>query len=99
MYMVFSFDNNVSIVSKSQEVYGIPLTEEILKANDKIIHYLQPYNIYMIGWVSLHPDIDDYKNRIFVVCANGEKIMPPIQFVHQLQHLLFGLGLNSEMEV
>ena len=40
-----------------------------------------------------------YKNRIFVVCANGEKIMPPIQFVHQLQHLLFGLGLNSEMEV
>ena len=53
----------------------------------------------MIGWVSLHPNIDDYKNRIFVVCANGEKIMPPIQFVHELQHLLFGLGLNSEMEV
>ena len=98
-YVHGSFDNNVYIVSKSQEVHGIPLTDEILKANDKIIHYLQPYNIYMIGWISLHPNIDDYKNRIFVVCANGEKIMPPIQFVHQLQHLLFGLGLNSEMEV
>ena len=98
-YVHGSFGNNVYIISKSQEVYGIPLTEKILKANDKIIHYLQPYNIYMIGWVSLHPDIDDYKNRIFVVCANGEKIMPPIHFVHQLQHLLFGLGLNSEMEV
>lgn len=87
-YIHGSFDNNVYIVSKSQDmVHGIPLTEEILKANDKLIHYLQPYNIYMIGWISLHPDIDDYKNRIFVVCANGEKIM-------QLQHLLFGLGLN-----
>lgn len=98
-YVHGSFDNNVYIVSKSQEVHGIPLTEEILKANDKIIHYLQPYNIYMIGWVSLHPNIDDYKNRIFVVCANGEKIMPPILFVHQLQHLLFGLGVNHEMKV
>lgn len=98
-YVHGSFDNNVYIVSKSQEIHGIPLTDEILKANDKIIHYLQPYNIYMIGWISLHPNIDDYKNRIFVVCANGEKIMPPIQFVHQLQHLLFGLGVNHEMEV
>lgn len=48
-YVHGSFDNNVYIVSKSQEVHGIPLTEEILKANDKIIHYLQPYNIYMMG--------------------------------------------------
>lgn len=99
-YIHGSLDNNVYIVSENQDmVNGIPLTEEILKANDKLIHYLQPYNIYMIGWISLNPDIDDNKNRVFVVCANGEKIMPPIQFVHQLQHLLFGLGFNSEMEV
>lgn len=71
-YVHGSFDNNVYIVSKSKDVHGIPLTEEILKANDKIIHYLQPYNIYMIGWVSLHPDIDDYKNRI-LLCAQMEK--------------------------
>lgn len=31
-------------------------------------------------------------------CGNKD-LIEKIEFVHQLQHLLFGLGLNSEMEV
>ena len=99
-YVHGSFDNNVYIVSKSQDmVHGIPLTEEILKINDKLIHYLLPDNMYMIGYIALYPDIDDYRNRIFNVCVYGERVMPPIRWVHQLQHLLFGLGINHEMKV
>ena len=29
----------------------------------------------------------------------GDEFIVTISYVHQLQHLLFGLGLNSEMEV
>ena len=98
-YRYGSFDDTVSIASISQEVRGIPITEKILKANDRLIHYLARDKMYMIGYIALYPDIDDYRNRIFNVCVYGERVMPPIQYVHQLQHLLFGLGLNSEMEV
>lgn len=36
----------------------------------------------------------------FLICANTDKHnLTSVSFVHQLQHLLFGLGLNSEMEV
>ena len=36
----------------------------------------------------------------FLVCVGLDRHnLNSISFVHQLQHLLFGLGLNSEMEV
>lgn len=36
----------------------------------------------------------------FLVCVGLDRHnLASINFVHQLQHLLFGLGLNSEMEV
>ena len=46
------------------------------------------------------PDLYYYpadKDFTMVVCE--EEMFPHLKFVHQLQHLLFGLGLNSEMEV
>lgn len=71
----------------------IPLTTEILDKN---------------GWE--HKDdvyFKDYPQRKLVI-IDGEAyiinescslFLCKVEFVHQLQHLLFGLGLNSEMEV
>lgn len=40
-----------------------------------------------------------YATKDFSVSICGEEALPDMKYVHQLQHLLFGLGLNSEMEV
>ena len=40
-----------------------------------------------------------YATKGFSVSICGKIVLPNIKYVHELQHLLFGLGLNSEMEV
>ena len=73
------------------ELSGVPLTPEILEKN---------------GWKK-----DDrgynFRDIIFLnkddfggwAVGIGEDYILTIASIHQLQHLLFGLGLNSEMEV
>lgn len=71
----------------------IPLTTEILDKN---------------GWEHLH-DVyfKDYPQRKLVIsdgeaCIINEScslFLCKVEFVHQLQHLLYSLGLNHEMEV
>ncbi len=39
------------------------------------------------------------KKYIVVEVCQDDFYLGDISYVHQLQHLLFGLGLNSEMEV
>ena len=74
-------------------IEGIPLTTAILEKN---------------GWE--HKDdvyFKDYPQRKLVIYDDKAYIINEIcslflckvEFVHQLQHLLFCLGLNSEMEV
>lgn len=64
-------------------------------------------------WVYTKPDIEEYGYfPIYIEKGIGDefdvypftdnnvcKQIAYIKYVHQLQHLLFGLGLNSEMEV
>lgn len=75
------------------EIKGIPLTAEILDKN---------------GWEHLHGVyFKDYPQRKLVIsdgeaCIINEScslFLCKVEFVHQLQHLLYSLGLNSEMEV
>ena len=42
-----------------------------------------------------------YQNKKdgWVIDMRGEPLKFEIHYIHELQHLLFGLGLNSEMEV
>ena len=75
------------------ELDGVALTTEILDKN---------------GWEHLH-DVyfKDYPQRKLVVsdgeaCIINEScslFLCKAEYVHQLQHLLFGLGINHEMEV
>jgi hypothetical protein len=78
------------------ELSGVPLTLEILEKNgwkenkgDYIndsnhLHLCGKYDEY-----SVYKVVNDY-NVVWLTCVRN---------VSDLQHLLFGLGLNSEMEV
>ena len=79
----------------------IPLTSEILEKNGwkkkmycDWCHYLPIEG--NILYLSKGIGID---GAFSVGVGQGMSYIASISFVHQLQHLLFGLGLNSEMEV
>ena len=79
----------------------IPLTPEILEKNGwkkkmycDWCHYLPIEG--NILYLSKGIGID---GAFSVDVGQGMSYIASISFVHQLQHLLFGLGLNSEMEV
>lgn len=84
---------NLATCINYNDIKPIPLTPEILKKN---------------GWE--HKDdvyFKEYPHRKLVIMDENAYIinegcsmfLSPAKFVPQLQHLLFGLGLNSEMEV
>lgn len=81
------------------ELYPIPLTPEILEKNgwkdDGYDWYRLPTKR---AYLYITKDITT--SGEFLVCVGLDRHnLASINFVHQLQHLLFGLGLNSEMEV
>lgn len=81
------------------ELSGVPLTPEILKKNEwrktkesfkTQSYYKKNFGVNVMAIITI--------NGYFRVVYNITHIRY-IQYVHELQHLLFGLGLNSEMEV
>lgn len=100
------------IQTYNDEVSPIPLTTEILEKNgwkkeamsrgvrDRHLVYTKP-DIEEYGYFPIYiekgigDEFDVYPFTDNNVC----KPIAYIKYVHELQHLLFGLGLNSEMEV
>lgn len=94
------------------ELSGVPLTPEILEKNGwkKKVRSRGVKNSH---WVYTKPDIEEYGYfPIYIEKGIGDEFdvypftnnhvctqIAYIKYVHQLQHLLFSLGLNSEMEV
>lgn len=83
------------------ELSGTPLTLEILKKNGwkKKMYcdwcYYLPIERNLL-YLSKGTGIDG----AFSACVGQDmSYIASISFVHQLQHLLFGLGFNSEIEV
>ena len=81
-----------------EDIKPVSLTPEILKKNgwneDCKWYKLTTKRAY------LYITKDTKSNDEFLVCAGSDKHnLASVSFVHELQHLLFGLGLNSEMEV
>lgn len=80
------------------EIKPIPLTPAILEANgwEKLdnVHNIPTYEHPETEWFEVMFELDDCK----AYCLDSA-IVDSFNYVHQLQHLLFGLGLNSEMEV
>lgn len=81
------------------ELSGVPLTLEILEKNgwkdDGYDWYRLPTKR---AYLYITKDITTLGE--FLVCVGLDRHnLASINFVHQLQHLLFGLNINSEMEV
>ena len=90
----------------------IPLTTEILEKNGWVKKVMSR-GVKNSHWVYTKPDIEEYGYfPIYIEKGIGDEFdvypftgnnvctqIAYIKYVHELQHLLFGLGLNSEMEV
>ena len=81
------------------ELSGVPLTPEILEKNKwrktkesfkTQSYYKKNFGVNIITIIATNEDFRVLYNTTYIKY---------IQYVHELQHLLFGLGLNSEMEV
>lgn len=94
------------------EIKPVRLTPEILEKNGWKKEVMSR-GVKNSHWVYTKPDIEEYGYfPIYIEKGIGDefgvypftdnnvcKPIAYIKYVHQLQHLLFGLGLNSEMEV
>lgn len=78
---------------REDAIKPIPLTPEILKKNEW--EYDGATWIFKKGNISIFILLDD---KTYAAYLLGVRVLE-FHFVHQLQHLLFGLGINHEMEV
>lgn len=79
----------------SKDIIPIPLTPEILEKNGwKSINGKYALKIKNANYVVLEFTEDGIYTYI-----NENTMLFTIKYIHELQHILFGLGLNSEMEV
>lgn len=93
-YEVVSLDETRHILTWAETIIPIPITPEILEKNkwhhqNSWYFYIDCYKGYLGVEFGDETPIVDYQNNI--ICK--------VKYVHQLQHLLFGLGLDSSLEV
>lgn len=95
-----------------KDIVPIPLTSAILEKNGWVKEAMNR-GTQIRHWVYTKPDIKEYGYfPIYIEKGIGDEFdvypftdnnvctqIAYIKYVHQLQHLLFGLGLNSEMEL
>lgn len=95
---------NLEYFIKVENIQGIPITPEILEKNG----WKRTQIFIDDDGLEFHTYIDDercldlqyypqYKKFAAFICK--QEVLSDIEYVHQLQHLLFGLGINHEMEV
>ena len=95
---------NLEYFIKVENIQGIPITPEILEKNG----WKRTQIFIDDDGFEFHTYIDDercldleyypqYKKFAAFICK--QEVLSDIEYVHQLQHLLFGLGINHEMEV
>lgn len=82
------------------ELSGVPLTPKILEKNgwekdEEASFKTQLYYRKKVGVRTIFVIIKEETSRVIY----DSTCLRIIQYFHELQHLIFGLGLNSEMEV
>ena len=82
------------------ELSGVPITSEILEKNgwekdEEASFKTQLYYRKKVGVRTIFVIIKEETSRI----VYNSTCLRIIQYYHELQHLLFGLGLNHEMKV
>lgn len=108
-YLIRFMNRNFAKVT-SQEIKPIPITPEILEKNgwDK---EGKDGSDFSLSEAFMGGDEDDEDNYIcfqlyyqnkkdgWVIDMRGEPLKFEVHYIHELQHLFFGLGINHEMEV
>lgn len=88
-------DSSTTYSISNNSVRPIPLTPEILEKNRwRSINGKYALKIKNANYVVLEFTEDGIYTYI-----NENTMLFIIKYIHELQHLLFGLGFNSEMEV
>lgn len=96
-------DSSTTYSISNNAIRPIPLTTEILEKNGwefvggQVDEDGFTWDIYSNRGVL--PDLYYYPDGKFSVFMYRKEVLPDIKYIHQLQHFLYGLGLNSEMEV
>lgn len=95
------FPNREIQYADKDNIVPIPLTPEILEKNgwrtqNRWYYYLDVAEGF-ISYIEIDFKHKSNKGHLYVE-VNGNN-MVEIQYCHELQHLLFGLGINHEMEV
>ena len=110
-YIIKYMNGNFAEVT-NEEIKAIPLTFEILEKNGWKKEVMSR-GVKNSHWVYTKPDIEEYGYfPIYIEKGIGKEFdvypftdnhvctqIAYIKYVHQLQNLLFGLGINHEMEV
>ena len=105
-------DSSTTYSISNNAVRPIPLTSEILEKNGWVKEVMSR-GVKNSHWVYTKPDIEEYGYfPIYIEKGIGDEFdvypftgnnvctqIAYIKYVHQLQNLLFGLGINHEMEV
>lgn len=111
-YALISTNITKTAFVADRDILPIPLTPEILEKNGWVKKVMSR-GIKNSHLVYTKPDIEEYGYfPIYIEKGIGKEFdvypftynnvctqIAYIKYVHQLQHLLFGLGINHEMEV
>lgn len=93
---------------REDAIKPIPLIPEILEKNGWKLHKHHERNSYDdVSWSSYHKPAETnislifyQEEKAFFPFLYAQEISEtPIRYIHQLQHLFFGLGVKHEMEV
>ena len=97
-------DSSTTYSISNNAIRPIPLTTEILEKNGwKFIGHQMDFGGFLLDIYSKRDILPYlyyyYATKDFSVSICGEVVLPNMKYVHELQHLLFGLCINHEMEV
>ena len=97
-------DSSTTYSISNNAIRPIPLTTEILERNGwEFMDHQVDFGGFLFDIYSKREILPYlyyyYATKDFSVSICGEVVLPNMKYVHELQHLLFGLGINHEMEV
>lgn len=91
------------------ELSGVPITPEILEKNGwkrnggQYSFTFKPYvgdKVEYIGFfIEMFKNVHDMLKHRYFQITHENKVICGCFYVHEIQHLLFGFGINHEMEV
>ena len=97
-------DSSTTYSISNNAIRPIPLTTEILEKNGwEFMDHQVDFGGFLFDIYSKRDILPYlyyyYATKDFSVSICGEIALPDMKYVHELQHLLFGMGINHEMEV